>query len=98
MTTGQRLRKARGEMSQTTLSEVLGVSKAQISYLENDKSGFSVDLAVRIANACHVSLDWLLTGRENPRLMQKETEDFITVSEEELFGIYRQLDLLKDKK
>ncbi len=44
-------------MIQTSVAEALGISKAQISYIENDKSDFSLELAVKIADIYGVSLD-----------------------------------------
>ncbi len=82
-------------MTQTFVAEILDVSKAQISYIENDKSGFSLEKAMQIAELFGVSLDWLLTGQEKKPLIQEPNEDFITIEEAELRELHDRLNSLK---
>jgi transcriptional regulator with XRE-family HTH domain len=63
-TIGDRIRRARGETSQSELAERAGTTQARISLLE---SGLLLDprigTARRLAEALGVDLGWLLTGR-----------------------------------
>lgn len=56
---GERLRKARGEMTQARLSEISGVSQSLISQLENSPTASGSEYTNRLARALDVSPDWL---------------------------------------
>lgn len=59
---GMRIRQTRIEknMSQMELAEVCGLSVPYVSDIERGKKCFSVDIFLRIAQALHISTDWLL--------------------------------------
>lgn len=56
---GERLRHARGKMTQAKLSEESGVSQSLISQLENSKTATGSEYTPRFARTLRVSVDWL---------------------------------------
>lgn len=56
---GERLRKARGEMTQAKLSELSGVSQSLISQLENSETATGSEYTNRLARALEINPDWL---------------------------------------
>ena len=56
---GQRLRKARGKMTQAKLSELSGVSQSLISQLETSETATGSEYTNRLARALAISADWL---------------------------------------
>jgi len=96
-TVGQRIKEGRGEISQSAFVKILGVSKAQVSYMENEKSGFSLNLLIKIAQACNVSIDWLLTGKESLPVGLEPHEDYITMEEDEFMKLLKQINTLNDQ-
>lgn len=56
---GQRLKTARGKLTQAKLSEGSGVSQSLISQLENSETATGSEYTVRLARALSVSADWL---------------------------------------
>lgn len=56
---GDRLRRARGEMTQAMLSEISGVSQSLISQLENSTTATGSEYTPRLARALRISVDWL---------------------------------------
>ena len=65
---GQRLKKLRLERqeNQSVLAEVLGVSVAQISEIENGNHTTSAERIVLICEHYHVSADYLLGLTDDP--------------------------------
>jgi transcriptional regulator with XRE-family HTH domain len=61
---GERIRAVRGKKTQTEFAEALGVKKQ--NYISRYERGRipSPDLLVRIARMGRVSIDWLLTGKQ----------------------------------
>ena len=59
------LRKQR-KLSQGSIAELLGVSSAQVSDMENGKTGTSLVRLVRLAEFYHVSTDYLLGITDDP--------------------------------
>ena len=70
------LRKGKG-LSQEAMAELLNTSKTHYGNMERGKKGVSVDFLLEIAEAFHVSTDYLLTGKENGR--EHEIEQLHTV-------------------
>ena len=66
---GERLRELRKQMgiSQEAMAELLNTSKTHYGNMERGKKGVSVDFLLEIAEAFHVSTDYLLTGKEKGR-------------------------------
>ncbi len=91
MTIGQRLRELRGIKTLSEFSEKLGAKAANISNIENERSGLSVELAIKITEVCQVSLDWLLTGEEKTSLRHKPEPGYVTIPKDELLELYKQL-------
>lgn len=56
---GERLRLARGEMTQTMLSELSGVSQSLISQLENSETATGSEYTTRLARTLGISANWL---------------------------------------
>ena len=56
---GERLRKARGDTTQATLSATSKVSQSLISQLENSETATGSEYTPRLARALGVSVDWL---------------------------------------
>lgn len=65
---GERLRVAREEkrISQKSVAELLGVTRTQISDIENGKTGTSMARLVTLAEFYHVSTDYLLGVTDDP--------------------------------
>lgn len=55
-----KLLRTKNSMSQTDLANLLGVSKTQISDLENGKTSTTLDRLIIIANHFNISADYLL--------------------------------------
>ncbi|WP_273210738.1 helix-turn-helix domain-containing protein [Runella zeae] len=93
MTVGERLKQIRGRVPLREFAEPLGVTATQISAIEHDKSGLSVDLAIKIAKIHNVSLDWLLMGEEtkpqNSAAQQNSPSEYITITKDELIELQR---------
>lgn len=56
---GERLRRARGDMTQAKLSELSGVSQSLISQLENSETATGSEYTPRLARTLGISVDWL---------------------------------------
>lgn len=56
---GERLKLARGSLTQGKLSELSGVSQSLISQLENSETATGSEYTPRLARALGVSVDWL---------------------------------------
>ena len=65
----ERLRKVRTEAgeSRAALGEVLGVGLSQISEMENDRKGTTLEKLARICRHYDVSADYLLGLMDEPR-------------------------------
>ena len=59
------LRKQR-KLSQGSIAELLGVSSAQVSDMENGKRGTTLDKLVALCEYYHVSADYLLGITDDP--------------------------------
>ena len=60
------LRNKKG-VSQTVIAQLLGVTKTQISDIENAKTSTSLEKAVALADFFNVSLDYLVGRSDNPK-------------------------------
>ena len=97
---GRRIRTARKKLgySQADLSEILDISPSYMSDIENGKTNIGLDIFIRMAEALHVSADWLLqidmptTNRMNGTELGDIFEN-CTVKERKLF-----LKVLKEHK
>ncbi len=65
---GERLRCAReqGDITQKTVAELLGVTRTQVSDMENGKTGTSLPRLVVLSEFYHVSTDYLLGITDDP--------------------------------
>ena len=65
----ERLRKVRTEAgeSRAALGEILGVSVSQISEMENDRKGTTLEKLAEICRHYHISADYLLGLTDEPR-------------------------------
>jgi transcriptional regulator with XRE-family HTH domain len=68
MTTGSRIRQIRKKVSgkQRPFAELFGVSVASVSSWENDEYRPDLETLAKIASLGHVTLDWLITGKNHP--------------------------------
>lgn len=66
-TIGQRIKYLRNlkKLTQPELAEATGISKGNVSDLENDKVAPSAKALIALSNFLNVSTDWLLTGKDN---------------------------------
>lgn len=67
------LRKQR-KLSQGSIAELLGVSSAQVSDMENGKRGTTLDKLVALCEYYHVSADYLLGITDDPAWRGPEEE------------------------
>lgn len=70
---GKRLQDARkaSNLTQQALADIMGVS---VSYIKSTERGSkpSIKYLFVVANSCHVSFDWLLTGANTPQQQKNE--------------------------
>lgn len=68
---GQKIREIRiaKKLSQVELANILGVTKQSVSNWENENIQPSVDMLCRIADALHISTDYLLS-RDNRKYIE----------------------------
>ncbi len=78
MTTGQRIKKLRGDDTQEIFAEKIGVSGQHISRMEKDLSLPSVEIGLKICEVFGVTLDWLYTGKE-PTKADENAPDKISI-------------------
>lgn len=74
-TLGERLRKVRGNIPQSTFSSLIGINQNTLSRYERDERTPDTDVVVKIGEASGASLEWLLTGRGDmlPRTTESPT-------------------------
>lgn len=60
---GNRIRQLRGELSQLEFAESLGIPQSSVARWETGQMYPAVTTLIAIADACGISLDWLLLGR-----------------------------------
>jgi len=78
--TGIRIKKLReqAELSQEDLAELMGVERSFISRIETGKRGCSMDVAVRLVDILHTSLDYLIFGEGiEAKAAAKEMDEII---------------------
>ncbi len=56
---GERLKLARGDLTQAKLEELSGVTQSLISQLENSKTATGSEYTPRLARALGINVDWL---------------------------------------
>lgn len=59
--------RSKKDVSQTVVAQLLGVTKTQISDIENAKTSTSLEKAVALADFFNVSLDYLVGRSDNPK-------------------------------
>ncbi len=70
-TLGERIRSARGGMSQEAFSRELGISKGSLGFYERNENLPNTDVVLKICSKTGVSLEWLLTG-EGPMHVRED--------------------------
>lgn len=78
-TLGERIRLARGNLSQETFSRALNISKGSLGFYERNENLPNTEVVLKICSKTGVSLEWLLTGSGPMRPEDSE------LSEEESF-------------
>ena len=86
---GKRMQKVRCEnhLTQEQLADLLNISRIHVARIERGARTCSIDLLVEIADALHVSTDFLLTG--NPT--NKEVKQLLSKSIFELTKMLEDL-------
>ncbi|MGE5550998.1 MAG: helix-turn-helix domain-containing protein [Bacteroidota bacterium] len=97
---GRRVRKIRGEMSQKEFAEALGTAPTYISDIERGRTKPSLELLTSIIGKYGVSIDWIITGKEQsppPTIPVRPCEDpDLEAMMEALRGFWREGD--EDKR
>ncbi|MCL4514711.1 MAG: helix-turn-helix transcriptional regulator [Firmicutes bacterium] len=62
---GERLREARGDISQKDFGEAVGVSRSYVGDIEHGRVKPSLEYLINVAQNRNISLDWLLLGKES---------------------------------
>ena len=63
-----KLLRTNNKVTQTVLAELLGVTKTQISDLENAKTTTSIERLYILADYFNVSIDYLVGRTDNPEI------------------------------
>lgn len=90
MTTGKRikdLRKKKG-LNQEDLGKIIGLTDSAISSIETERSEIKSEDAIKLSKYFNVSLDYLLTG--------KEEISTITNEEQAVIELYRKDEQIRD--
>ena len=61
-TLGERIKLARGSMSQEAFSRALNISKGSLGFYERNENLPNTDVVLKICSKTGVGLEWLLTG------------------------------------
>ena len=61
-TLGQRIKIARGSLSQDNFSKILGINKGSLGFYERDVNLPNIDVVLKICAETGVSLNWLVNG------------------------------------
>lgn len=70
----ERMKEVLGKENDKALSEELGVARTTFSNWKN-RNNMPIDMILTFAQNHNLSLDWLITGKENaPKLNEMETE------------------------
>lgn len=71
---GKRIKELRLSLHQTQeqFSSLIYISTSYLALLETGKRTASIDVLVQIARVCHVSMDYLLFGTQEPPQKQNE--------------------------
>lgn len=67
----QESRKAQ-KLTQEQLADILGIDRAHLGRIEIGAKACSIDLLVELSEALHVSVDYLLKGKQKKSDKQKE--------------------------
>ena len=93
---GQRISELRKNvrMSRNQFAEYVGCTGPTISRLENGKNAIERPLAIRIAEKCHVGVDWLLAGDEDKKEwpVDRTLTDFLWSHPDVRKMLYRMID------
>ena len=91
MSLGTRIKLLRKEinLSQDNFAKKIGVHGRQLSRYEVGSSKPSLDILIKIARFCEVSIDYLVFGQD------KEVAKRARINDDELLDLLRQTDKLK---
>ena len=59
---GERIRHARGRMSQEAFAGLLGISKGALGGYERGENCPNADVILTICNKCKINVSWLMSG------------------------------------
>ncbi len=63
---GSRIRSLRGDILQQDFARQLGISQSQLSKVESGNAPPTLHVLFMLADRFGKSLDWIVTGKENP--------------------------------
>ena len=81
-------------MNRNRFAEYVGCSGSSISRIESGQNMIERTLAIKIADGCHVGVDWLLTGDEGKKdwPVNKTLTDFLWANADIREMLYRIMD------
>lgn len=82
-TLGERIKSARGNISQETFSRALGISKGSLGFYERNENLPNTDVVLKICSKTGVRLEWLLTGHGPMRTQPLSCPEEDGISEEQ---------------
>lgn len=68
MTIGDRVKKLRGKMTQSALAKILCITQPTLTAYETQGKTPNLNTLIALSDYFHVSLDFLVLGREQPRI------------------------------
>lgn len=101
MTLGNRLKRLRGKRTQQDIAKILEISRSRYSHYENDFVQPDHELLNKMANLFEVSIDYLVTGKDNKNMPEwteqdeKLLQDFNSLNEEDQKYILGFIEKLK---
>ena len=72
---GQRIRQLRADLSQDDFARELGTVRGYIGDIERGRTKPSLELLLSLAVKYGVSIDWIVTGKEQPLALSKPFQD-----------------------
>lgn len=95
-TIGERLKKARLSinLSIVEVSGKTGISRGNLSRLENDINKPSSEALMLLSDLYAVSTDWILKGQEYPVVSKKDQNEMMAVKDKRLRAYFDQINRL----
>ena len=91
LTVGERLKQARGDLSQEAFAQLLGVSRLTLVRYERDERAPDMEFMLQLHSKLQIPPMWLMTGAAEP------LSGALSKNEKFLIDTYRKLDDLTKK-